>query len=584
MNPLVRRLSQTVTLFSLLLMGLFISPQSVLAQEGYQTPPPALAKLADAPATPGVSLSPDRTMMLLMEQPSLPSIAELSQPEMRLAGLRINPRTNGPSRSRGYTGLTLRSLGGEIERAVTGLPDGELRIRNVRWAPDGRHIAFTLDEQDRIDLYVAPVADGKARRAMDAMVNAAGYGAAFQWASDSEAIIVRTVPADRPAPPAAPDVPSGPIVQENVGKVAPARTYQDLLGNPHDEALFEHYITAQLARVGLDGSMTPLGEPALMRGARPSPDGRYILVETIERPYSYLVPASRFPRRIAVWDRDGNTVATIAELPLAEEVPTAFGSVPTGVRSVQWRADKPAMLAWVEALDGGDARAEADYRDQVYLLDAPFEAAPTPLVKLRLRYAGMTWGDDDLALANESWWSTRKRRVYRIDPGRPGADPEVVFDLSSEDRYNDPGYPVTHTTDRGTRVLTTADGGTAIFLRGGGASPEGNRPFVRKMDLQSGETEELFRSEAPAYEYPVAVLDAAEGKIITRRETVTDTPNYYLRDLEAGTMTALTDFQHPYPELAEVQKELIHYERADGVPLTALYLPAGYDAERDGPL
>ena len=256
--------------------------------------------------------------------------------------------------------------------------------------------------------------------------------------------------------------------------------------------------------------------------------------------------------------------------------------MPEGVRNVQWRPDADAELQWVEALDGGDALAEADVRDRVFLLNAPFDGEPRELATLPLRYAGTTWSEDGVALINESWWATRTHRVYVADPDAADA-PRVLFDRSYEDRYADPGSPMTRWTDRGTRVLLTADGGRTLFLTGQGASPEGNRPFLRAMDLESGETEELFRSEEPYYEFPVALLD--ENELLTRRESIDEPPNYYRRELRGDDVQALTDFPHPYPELAEIQKEVLHYEREDGVPLTAtVYLPPGYSAERDGPL
>lgn len=578
MHHPLRKTTLLALLLTLLLVG-----QSV-AQEGYQMPNDDLAKLVDAPSTPGVSISPARSHMLLMHQPSLPSIAEVAEPELRLAGIRINPRNNGPSRSGRYYKLTLRTIDGENEQAVSGLPD-EARIRNVQWSPDGKHIAFTLDQTDHIDLYVVEVATAQARKLLDAPLNNAYYGAPYDWVSDSQTIIARTVVEGRGAAPEAPLAPAGPIVQENAGEKAPARTYQDLLANQHDEEVFTYYMTAQLVRVSLDGTATPMGEPGLYTTASPSPNGQYVLAESIHQPYSYLVPAYRFPRLIEVMDLDGNLVRQIDDLPLAEGVPTAFGSVPTGIRSINWRADTPATLYWVEALDGGDARVEADFRDQVYMLEAPFSSEPTALAKLKLRYGGVTWGHDQLAIVYESWWSTRKRRVYAFDPSQSGQEPRVLFDYSYEDRYNDPGRPLTGPTEQGTYVLMTADNGSAIFLTGTGASPEGNRPFLRKMDLASGEMDELFRSEAPYYESPVTLIDPDAMTLMTRRESTTETANYFMRDLKGGDLAAVTAFPHPYPELADIQKEFITYQRADGVTMTAtLYLPAGYEVEQDGPL
>ncbi|NNE47180.1 MAG: S9 family peptidase [Rhodothermales bacterium] len=553
-----------------------------VAQDVYQQPPDALAALVDAPTTPAVSLSPDRSHLLLMHRPNLPSIAEVAAPELRLAGLRVNPRNNGPSRSRPYRSLTIRDLAGD-EIAVRGIP-AEGRIRNVSWSPDSRHIAFTVDLEDRIELFAVPVSTGAARRLLNS-VSDAFYGAPFDWVPGSNSLVVRTIPESAVAPPTARAVPAGPIIQEATGEEAQARTYQDLLSSPHDEALFTYYVTSQLVHVDIDGGAEPIGDPQLFYAPDLSPDGRFVLVEYLKKPYSYLVPAYRFPVTTEVWDLKGQLIQSVADLPLAEAVPTAFGSVREGVRSVGWRADTPATLSWVEARDGGDARVEADVRDEVFQQSVPFDGPPTALATLPLRYGGILWGDGDLALVYESWWSTRTRRVYAVDPDDSMKDARVIMDYSSEDRYNDPGQPLTRATDAGTRVLITADGGSSIFLSGAGASPEGNRPFLRRMDLESLTTTEFFRSEAPNYESVAALLDPESMTLLTRRESADEPPNYYLRDLKTGDLVALTNFPHPYPQLAGVSKETIQYEREDGISLTAtLYLPAGYESERDGPL
>ncbi len=563
----------------LFLLACFLLTTSARAQTVYQTPPPELAQLVDAPNTPGVSLSPEGTTMLLIEQPDLPSIAEVSQPEARLAGLRINPRTNGPSRARGATGLALRSVADTTRRVVTGLPARPV-LRSIRWSPDGEHIAFTHDTASGVELYVVDVATAQARRVLGRALNES-LTRGFAWLPSSDGLVALVLPQNRPTLPTGDAVPAGPVVQESMGSAAPARTYQDLLSTPEDAQAFEHYATADLVRVALDGSVTPLATAGLFSDASPSPDGRYVLVERLQRPFSYLVPYYRFPRTIEVVDaQTGAPVYTVASLPLQEDVPTGFGSVPTGPRSVGWRADAPSSLVWVEAADGGDARADADIRDRVMLHPVPTRMAPQVLAELPLRYGGIVWGGDDLALVYESWWSTRTRRAYRVAPASPGTQ-TVVFDYSYEDRYNDPGTPVTEETPQGTEVLKR-DGET-IYLSGPGATPEGEMPFLRAYNLASGEATELFRSQVPHYERFVDFLP--DGRLLTSRESVTEPPNYFAVDAASGARDQLTFFPHPYPELMGVQKEYIQYERADGVALSAtLYLPAGYDATRDGPL
>lgn len=573
-----------ITFCSLVLLSLLVLPASVQAQDGYQMPPANLKKLADVPPTPRVSVSPSQSHMLLMEQASLPPIEELAQPELRLAGLRINPRTNGPSRVRfAYTGLTLHNMDGTNERPITGIPTGT-KISDVKWAPNGQHIAFIVTSTDRLDLYVASVETAAATPMLDAAVNDA-YGSPFSWAPDSKSLVVRAIPANRGAAPEPPLAPSSPIIQENTGEEAPARTYQDLLQNAHDEALFKHYITTQLMRVNLGRTATPLGDAGLIRSFSTSPDGNYLLTQSINEPFSYLVPAYRFGNTINVLDADGDLVKTIAELPLAENVPTGFGSVTTGIRSISWRADAPATLYWAEALDGGDARAEVDYRDAVYMLEAPFSGDAVELTKLPLRYSGIFWGKDDFAIALDGWWKTRTRRMYIINPEKPGSKRDVLFDLSYEDRYSDPGSPSMIQNEYGRYVLEFADKGRSLYMMGQGASPEGNRPFLRKLNLESRETEELFRSEAPYYERVMGFVDTKKMHLLTLRESETEPANYYIRDLKKGTMQQITAFPHPYPELASIQKEFITYTREDGVQLSAtLYLPPNYDKENDGPL
>lgn len=558
--------------------------------ETYRTPPPEMTALVDQPRTPSADLGPDGATLLLLEVPPVHTIEDLARPELRIGGLRIDPANNGPSRGGYYTAMTLVDVEDGSERTVTGLPE-DPRIRNVEWSPDGSQIAFTVDTPDRIQLWVVDVAGAAARRLADVSLNDA-VGSPYEWLPDGSGLVARLVPSDRGEPPTEPEVPVGPVIQETEGREAAARTYQDLLESPHDAALFAHYLSTEVAIVDLDGTVEPAGPEGLVIRAEPSPDGRYLLTETRHRPFSYLVPWYRFPNRVEVWDRDGNVVYEVADLPLQEEVPIAFDGTATGPRSVQWRSDAPAELAWVEARDEGDPDVEIEVRDELLALAAPFDGEPVSLARLGLRYAGTAWGHDGLALVYARWWNDRRIRAWSLAPGPPGespsGEPSLVWDRSTEDSYGDPGSPMTRTTTSGRSVLLTdGDDGRTLFLRGQGASPEGNRPFVDRFDLDSEQTERLWRSESPHYEWPVDFVDVEEGTLLTRRESETEPPNYFLRPLlgdDAGELRALTDFPHPTPELADVQKELIRYEREDGVQLTAtLYLPPGYE-EGDGPL
>jgi dipeptidyl aminopeptidase/acylaminoacyl peptidase len=547
---------------------------------GYRLPPQVLVDIVDAPPTPGASLDPTRRWLLIVDRPSLPPIAELAERELRLAGLRIRPANHSPSRAGYVTGLRLMRLSDGSERRFSGVPEGA-RISDLRWSPDGSRFAFVNVRPDDVELWVADVAGGQARRLTGHLNLTAGTGP--HWLADGKSLVCTLVDPDLGPEPKVSEVPAGPVVRDSTGHAAPARTYQDLLKNSSDEALFEHYLTSRVARITLDGQVTPVGAPGMIFGLAPSPDGRYLLVRTVHRPFSYLVPAERFPRRIEVWDLDGKVVRTVADLPLEEEIPIAFDSVATGPREVLWREDAPATLFWVEALDGGDAGKPATERDRALLLAAPFQGEPAPLATLALRFSGIQWGTDHLALIDESWFKTRKTRTWIVQPGGPAA-PAVLFDRSVEDRYADPGSPLTTLDARGRRVLRTADGGRTLYLLGEGASAEGNRPFLDALDIASHKTRRLFRSAAPYFEVPVDLIDDGGTQLLQRRETVDDPPNYFVRDLASGKLRQLTRFPHPTPQLAGIHKELIRYPRADGVQLTAtLYTPVGWKPA-DGPL
>lgn len=588
-SPLARAASAAL-LFALVAGGL---PGAASAEEDttsavYRTPAQTLVDMVDTPPTPGFLLSPAQDLAVVLERPNLPPIEELSRRELKLAGLRIDPTTNGPSRRGHVTDLRLlRHADGE-ERPVTGLP-AQPRLGSVEFSPDGAWISFTHTADDRIELWAAEVATGQARRLGDLRLNMAAFEGPA-WLPDSRTLIAPVVPESRGAEPEEVTVPGGPVIQESAGRKAPARTYQDLLEDAYDAELFDHYLTARLARVGVDGKVTPLGEPGVLWSFDPSPDGRYVLAEWLHRPYSYLVPAFRFPKRVEVLDAaTGERVREIADLPLQDAVPIAFGSVPTGPREHAWRDDAPATLVWAEALDGGDAGAQAEERDRLYLLSEPFGGEPVPFATLALRYGGVAWGSDELALVSEWWWQTRRQRTWRVRPADPDAEPDLVFDFSWEDRYSDPGAPVTVRDARGRRVLRV-DGGDTLYLVGDGASPEGDRPFLDRLDVASGETERLFRSEAPYYERPLELLGEDEGAelLLTMRESVEEPPNVFVRQLADdgyGEPRRITDFPHPTPQLVGVHKEQIRYPREDGVELTAtLYLPPGYDPAQGGPL
>ena len=561
-------------------------PVVAVAQDAaptYQQPPAPIAQILDAKPNPGVSISPDRKTLLLTDRANLPAIAELAEPMLRLAGYRINPKNNGPANSRvsWLTGLSFQAVDGGAARPVTGLP-ANARLTGVNWAPNGQTVAFLVNAPGGLELWVADVAQARARKLNGPMVNAAA-GSGFSWLSDSSGLLVLAVPAGRGVVPNVDHPPEGPIITETGGRTAPVRTYQDLLSNVGDEALFDYYFTSQPTVVSLNGRARSVGQPGVILGVSTSPDGRYILQTRVKKPYSYVVPASLFPSDVIVTDMNGREVHRVADLPLRDNVPTPFDAVAPGPRAVQWRADTDATLVWAEAQDGGDPRNAAEVRDRVFMLRAPFNDRVQTLADLKERYAGTTWGRDDAAIVNSRWFNTRHETRTLVDPSNPGAG-RVLVDRNYQDRYNDPGSVVTEPNARGRSVMRFSADGSRVFVEGNGATREGAYPFLDLLDLENGETERVWRSAQGEYETVVGVLDEAGRKLVTYRESRVDPANLRIRDLDGG-VTQLTNFPDPAPQLAEATRQLITYTRDDGVELSGtLYLPAGYDKDRDGPL
>lgn len=570
MRPLPRLFAVLVCLVS-----------SGFAQEGYQTPPPALAAIVDAPLAPELMLSPARDRVLLLTRAEAPSIADLAAPELRLAGVRFNPQTHASNRSGGFTQLTFKSLADGREQPVTGLPPGA-KLSGVSWSPDARHVAVIAQVGSAPGaLWLVDAATAQARALTGPQLNGV-LGDPVDWFG-RDALLVKLIPSDRGAAPVRTPDDLAPVVQEAKGRKAAARTFPDLLNGPQDEVEFDYYATAELARVDLAGTVTPLGVRGLF-SVSPSPDASHFVVISVRRPFSYALPYSRFPQRVEIFDATGRSVRIVADLPLADDIPTEFNSVRRGPRNVAWRDDAPATLAWLEARDGGDAARESRIRDELLMLPAPFNGDPVSLLTFGLRASRVVWGDATRAFASEGWVKTRRSRWWQFDPSQPGAAPRLVFERSTEDRYGNPGDFVTRRGEFGRSVLRFTADGQGLYLQGEGASPEGNRPFLDRLDLATLQKERLWQSAAPHYEEFVAFLDDAGTRVLTRRESTTEAPNYFLRDLADGTTTAFTAFPNPYPQFAGVQRELISYPRADGITLTGkLYLPPGWKPA-DGPL
>ncbi|WP_316831274.1 alpha/beta hydrolase family protein [Pedobacter aquatilis] len=547
----------------------------------YQTPPKEIADLLLAKPTPGVSIDDKAEWILFSERNSYPSVEELAMPEYRIAGLRLNPNNYSPSRITYINNFSLKNIKADKTFPVTGLPS-PLYASNISWNPTQNKIAFTNTTQKGVDLYIIDIATKKATKVNKAFLNVV-LGSGLTWLNDNT-IIYRAVTKPASAAPVKPLMPKGPTVQQNLGKAAPSPTYQDLIKSPFDEQLFEFYGTSQLVK-NTNGVETPIGKPAIYARVGLSPDKSYMLIETIRKPFSYLVTANGFPSTVAVTDLNGKTIKVLAELPSSEGTPSGYDNTQNVPRGFDWRDDEAATVTWAKPLDSGLIKKNVPFHDAVYALSAPFTGTEKELFKTQTRFRNIQWGNATLALVMEGLRSKQTNKVSIYNPTTGNI--EELYTRNQTDAYGNPGSPVTTKNKYGRPVIQTVDNGTKLLMNNTvGSSDKGDLPFLAKFDLATKKNEIIWRSAEGTFEYVSDVIDPEKLVLLTRKESQKLVPNYYIKNLVLRVADRpVTAFTNPYPSLDGVVKEKISYKRADGVDLTGdLYLPKGYNKEKDGPL
>ncbi|KAF7006584.1 hypothetical protein CFC21_021619 [Triticum aestivum] len=579
------------------------------AVSGYRLPPKEIQEIVDVPPNPSYHLSPRRDRIMFLKRRAMPSLSELAKPDKILAGIRINSSSNMRSRMSFYTGISIHLLmdDGSLgpEKAVHGYPDGA-KINFVTWSPNGQNVAFTVRYEDEVGsdsslaLWVANAESGEARllfKQTDIRLNA--IFELFVWV-DHSTLLVCTVPSSRGDSPKKPLVPFGPRIRSSEqNNVIQMRATKEMLKDLHEEELFDYYATSQLVLVSLDGIVKPVASPAIYTFLNPSPDEKYLMLTCVHKPYSSIVSYKRFPKKVELWTVHGRFVRELCDLLLAENIPIAANSVRRGKRLIRWRPDMPSTLYWVEAQDGGDANVEVSPRDIVYMEPAePLNGEkPHVLLKLDLRYRRISWCYGLHALVYEFWHKTRRTRTWVISPDCNDLSPRLLFDRSSEDAYSSPGSPMMCRTPAGTLVIAkikTNYEGTCILMKGQGATPKGSVPFLDLLNITTGAKERIWESGVDNYYesvlalmsyHPKCEIQLNELKFLISKESRREAAQYYVSIWPDKKQVQITSYPHPYPQLASLQREIIRYERDDGVKLTAtLYLPPGYNPSKDGPL
>ena len=553
-----------------------------IAQESaiYQKPPQEILELVDVPRAPNVLLDDNKENMVLLYRDAYKSIEDLSQEELRLGGLRIDPKTNIGSRVTYFNNLKIKRLknkGNGISE-VKGLPDNP-KLTNFNWSPDQKKIALTNTTSNGVEVWILDISSASVTKLTSANINA-NIGDVINWFEDGQSILIKTIPEDRKALiNTETAVPIGPTISVNDGKKAQNRTYQDLLKNKNDEHNFEQLATSEIYKVSLDGKKEKWLGNDIYTSVTFSPDGEYVMVNTVSKPFSYLVTYRRFPSKTTIYNKAGQKIEVVNDIPLIEDLPKGFMAVMKGKRGFRWRNDKPSTLYYTVALDGGDPENKVDFRDEVFEIEAPFNSEARSILKTINRFYNINWGNNTTAIAHDYWWNTRNTKSYSFNPSDASQKPKVIIDRNYQDKYSDPGDLVTTKNEMGSSVLALVKG--SAFLIGDGYTKEGQFPFVDKLNLKSNKATRVYQSSYTDKIEDLRQFDPKKNQLLVRIESAKDYPNYYLRNVKSKELTQLTSFENPFLSIQNVHKEVIKYKREDGLELSGtLYLPVGYDKKK----
>ena len=556
---------------------------SIIKSQGnyiYQRPPNEILELVDVSLPPRVLIDENKKFMVHLYRDSYKSITELSNPEIKLAGLRLNPKSNGRSRTNYYNNVMISKMD-QIDKSakqIKGLPKNP-KLANIKWSPDQTKIAMTNTKEEGVELWYIDLEKLTAKKLTGPKLNAS-LGDVITWYQDSKNILAKFKLKNSPDIIDGIDVvPTGPIISSNDGKKAQNRTYQDLLKNEVDEKNFETLARSILSRVSLKGKTKLLAKKNLYHEIDFSPDGKFILISIIQKPFSYLVPYYRFPMKYAIYSSKGKELTVLHEVPLIEDLPKGFMAVRTGPRNFSWRSDRPSDLIFVEALDGGNPEKDIKYRDEIFEIGYPFKQNKVSLLKTINRFYRIDWCSDTLALGYDYWWNTRNTKTYVFSPSNSNKKPKIIIDRNYQDRYNDPGSFVKRRNFYGKSILAVNENN--LFLMGDGFRDDGQFPFIDKVDLNSLKKVRLYESSFKDKKEDLLDFEVDNNMILTRIESASEYPNYFFRDLKTDSLTKITDFENPFLSIMDVSKEVIEYKRSDGIDLSAtLYLPKGYDVNK----
>ena len=552
--------------------------------DDYQRPSAPLQQVLEQTKMVDTRLARDARHIALLHPQVHPRIHELAQSEKKLAGLRISPDNLAQSRpKKRYQFITLINL--DNNKRLTIQQEGA-NIANVQFSPDSQYLSYIAITPQAVDLYLYQLANGQTRRLNSTPLNAV-FGAKYQWQHDSKAIVTTlAIPHDKQAPLAN----IGPNISLALGEKAPRRTYQDLIKNQQDEQEFKHLTTSQLAIISLDGQRINVGLPQINSHFALSPNDQYLIVKQIHAPYSYIVKYYDFAQQVELFDNDGQHIKTLGHIDSGEFRAAGADSVSEGPRLIHWRPDQPDTIVFVTSLDNGDGEQAAALRDELLNWPAPFTQVPHALLQMPWRINDLDWAEQDRLFVTEKNANKKQVRVSILDLSTLNANTvgttqaksaKLWYQKAERDTYKAPGK-LYHDRVQGAGLVDITQGKFSHY--GIGATSKGYRPFLKQTQLDSDHTEILWQSASDKLEQVKYVISLSPLKLIIKRENATTPPHLVLIEPDRGTEKLLYQAQNQLAAYKSMTRQLVNYQRADGLPLSGmLYLPAGYDKSQ-GPL
>lgn len=565
----------------LMLFGLPVFFTSLtMAEVKYQRPEPLVDDLVRADSFSSPLINGQEDALIKMYYKSMPSIDYVSRLQVKLGGLRFNPQNYAAISNYYVNRLSYFDVKAKKESVIP-FPK-EAILRHVSWSPDGKNLVVSLEKENCVELWIIEIPTLLKKKIPGVCLNSI-LKKDIEWVGSSKILFSMRTKEQAKALFLSKETPKGPVVLESQGIVTQNRTYTDLLKTPEDENYFEKVLTSQAASYDLSTKkVISIGRPGIFKTLKVSPGKTRILANKIQRPFSYVVPYYYFASQAEVWNMEGKIVHEFTKIGPFEAIP--IDGVPTGPRQMGWIGQEKNSLVYVEALDKGDWAVKTPFRDEIFQVDVGEKSVVVKsITKLANRFDSIEFLDHGSDLLIRDYERDKEwQNTFLLAKKNEEWQTKTLFSMSVNDDYNFPGVTYKRRNEMGKEVVAYNPLNHSIYFFGNGATPKGERPFLKEVNLETLAMNEVFRSSDTSYETFESFLFHDFNSFMTTYESQTESPRVMAH--VAGKIDFLYADKNPYEIFSKIKKEIITYKRKDGVLLSGiLYYPKGFEAGKKYP-